>query len=222
MTVSNRPQPRSVLPLAACAALLLLVLVQCAPKPDRSITTTPTPPTHRIVATNRTPKTKFFGKTILDYAPKSFGHGTQIEYFDEQGNSYLWYPGNKKIVKGKLAFKGLGRDIKACFLHEENTYNPLTKTAGGKWQCQSYHNFNFFIRDIQEGDVFNLATSNDVPHVLAGDVAAPYVSSTVGTRAIVHPFANRESRRFLGENGPSPFLVNGKTPIQNLQALWEK
>jgi len=29
------------------------------------------------------------------------GHGIQVEYFAEDGRSYLWYPGNSRVVAGR-------------------------------------------------------------------------------------------------------------------------
>lgn len=198
-TTTNQRQRRPIILTVGCAALLLLVLVQCTTKRYR-----PAPPARAYVspyaATVEEAEAKIFGSTMLQYLPKGWGHGTQIEYYDHEGNSYLWYPGNKQIVKGKVEFRGEPQNLQMCFKYGENTYNPLTKSGGGNWKCTSYHNYNFFMSDLQPGDSFNLAASDKVPHILKFEAAKPYVLVKSGIKF--------------------PHMTNGKTPIENLQALW--
>jgi hypothetical protein len=37
------------------------------------------------------------GYTVVYYEPQ---HGTQVEYYGKNGTSFLWYPGNTRIVSG--------------------------------------------------------------------------------------------------------------------------
>jgi hypothetical protein len=102
---------------------------------------------------------KLAGQTIMSFDP---GHGTQIEYFDKSGRTFLWYPGNRVVLPG--AWKIQGEDI--CFAYGANTYNPVTGQAGGNWECQDLTLNQSFAVERQAGDVFGLSTSKTPPFVL--------------------------------------------------------
>jgi hypothetical protein len=96
------------------------------------------------------------------------GHGTQVEFIGGNGKTYLLYPGNEVIVQGswKLTKTSNPQVFDLCFRYPTNSYNPSTKQAGGKWECQPA---GFYLREIVDhdtGDVLGLARSKQVPFVL--------------------------------------------------------
>ena len=112
------------------------------------------------------------------------GHGTQVAYFSPDGTEYLWYPGNRVIVKASYELRrgkstrmmvrtadGLQpreaaiHDI--CFKYGSNTYNPVTKRGGGKWECRAVLSFNQFVRERMPSDVFGLSRRTAVPFELS-------------------------------------------------------
>lgn len=110
-------------------------------------------------------------KTSMFYEPS---HGTQIEFKHPNGNSYLWYPGNAVIVPGKWkleprapitqAYKGY---TVICFQYGANTYNPVTRQQGGKWECRQVDGTVRSIVEGVDGDVFGLARRAAVPFRLS-------------------------------------------------------
>src|SRR3954465_1939640 len=89
----------------------------------------------------------------------STGHGTQVEYVAEGGKTYLWYPGNTKILKGQWKVE----DDNMCFAYGANSYNPVTKQRGG-WECEPVRAYQGGIAEQVTGD----------PMGLAGPRAAPF------------------------------------------------
>lgn len=111
------------------------------------------------------------------------GHGTQVEYFANDGRAYLWYRGNRASVPSnwKTASPSNGDipgppipitqgDVAICFQYPSRSYNPATKTFGGEWQCRSSFLFAENIVAILEGDLFNLS-SGRLPAVMPKDRA---------------------------------------------------
>ena len=94
--------------------------------------------------------------TIMTWDP---GHGTQVEYYDGAGHSWLWYPGNRVVLPGQ--YKLQGDDI--CFAYGGNTYNPVTGQRGGGWECQNLKVEQQFTVDRSKGDVFHLKNARKVP-----------------------------------------------------------
>jgi len=84
------------------------------------------------------------------------GHGFQVSYFDNDGHSWLWYPGNKIALPENWKIE----DDNLCFQHPKNTYNPVTKTAGEEFKCQPLSISRNLVISRLEGDVFNLATGS--------------------------------------------------------------
>ena len=104
----------------------------------------------------------FINKTRVSFGP---GHGTQVSYMRGDGAVFLWYPGNRVVLRGR--WRTDGRTI--CFRYGPNTYNPVTGRAGAEWECRPSDVFARTTVDRVAGDVFGLARRNAVPFVLAPD-----------------------------------------------------
>ena len=96
---------------------------------------------------------KYSNRTIVFYEPS---HGTQIEYFAPDGGAFLWYPGKSRVVAGKYKLDG----NKICFQYGKNTYNPVTRQAGGNWKCSPSFVHRYSGKKACSGDPFNLKTGN--------------------------------------------------------------
>lgn len=90
------------------------------------------------------------GQTYLTYSP----HGYQVNFFDANGKSWLWYPGNVRAVPEDWKF--VSADI--CFRHPKNTANPVTGRAGGNFECMPKELLRRTTVAALDGDPFNLAT----------------------------------------------------------------
>lgn len=98
------------------------------------------------------------GTTYLSFSKQ---HGFQVNYIAEGGKAWLWYPGNRRgVVEEWKLDPGLNA---VCWRHPSNTYNPVTKTKGGEFQCQSRSVSIDTIVSSQQGDPYNLA-SGSVPN----------------------------------------------------------
>lgn len=102
---------------------------------------------------------KLANKTYYFYGP---GHGSQVEYYDAKGRSWLWYPGNDIVLPGH--WKADGDSL--CFKYTPNSYNPVTGANGATWECTSMASFDKQVRDVAAGDVFGLAKRAKVPFSL--------------------------------------------------------
>jgi len=104
----------------------------------------------------------YAGYTLVYY---DSSHGTQVEYYLETGVSFLWYPGNRVILRGDWKVeRGSNRQNNLCHRYPTNSYNPVTKVRGGNWECS---NLALQQNDIQNrivGDPFDLR-SGKVPFV---------------------------------------------------------
>jgi len=98
------------------------------------------------------------GQTYLSFSRQ---HGFQVNYFAENGRSWLWYPGNVQGVAED--WKTQGDEI--CFRHDARTYNPVTQRAGGAYQCEPLAVSRRTIVAKLAGDPFLLA-SGRVPYRL--------------------------------------------------------
>lgn len=100
-------------------------------------------------------KSYYAGNTVMTYNKP---YGTQVEYFAPNGKTYLWYPGNRAIVRGEWKVnKGKDGFPQTCFRYQANSVNPYTKVPGGQWQCaQSIY---IMFTDIQrvKGDALGLS-----------------------------------------------------------------
>jgi hypothetical protein len=117
-------------------------------------------------------------KTVLHYSPQ---HGTQIEYHTADGRAFLWYPGNPIILPGQWRVEevpnvpklweeppGSGNIVERtlfqpCYRYGPNTYNPVTRNTGDKWECSGF--FTGF-GEARDGDLFRLARGGPVPFPL--------------------------------------------------------
>ncbi|MFS4436690.1 hypothetical protein ACMA5I_00615 [Paracoccaceae bacterium GXU_MW_L88] len=94
-------------------------------------------------------------------------HGTQIEYFADDGIAYLWYPGNRRAVPSlwKTESYGRGEYVRICFMYSPQSYNPVTREYGGYWDCRSADLFLYLSDEVVKGDPFDLE-SGGVPFVM--------------------------------------------------------
>jgi hypothetical protein len=104
----------------------------------------------------------FVNKTRVSFGP---GHGTQVSYMRSDGAVFLWYPGNRVVLRGDWRIQ----DGRVCFRYGANTYNPVTGRGGGGWECRPIGAFSRTTVDRVPGDVFGLTKRNTVPFVLAPD-----------------------------------------------------
>ncbi|WP_170327838.1 hypothetical protein [Ruegeria arenilitoris] len=101
------------------------------------------------------------GNTARSFSP---GHGTQIEYTDTNGNAFLWYPGNSRIVVGKWRTQNRQGNVEVCFLYPQDTLNPVTQEVGGNWECMAAKAAFAFDYERVRGNPFGLkAGSVPVP-----------------------------------------------------------
>lgn len=114
-------------------------------------------------------------------------HGTQIEYYAENGRLYLWYPGNRRIVQGawkveKTKSCGPGADgfyacktlntPSVCYKYPSNSYNPVTQRAGGHFECETFKSHRATLQERVDGDIFGLSKSKRVPFRLGRAVTS--------------------------------------------------
>ena len=105
------------------------------------------------------PNDRYTGRTVLFYESQ---HGNEIEYYDPNGRSYLWYPGNPHALAGSWRLD----EQRLCVIYDsENIFNPATGETGRMWQCSSFEQHKEDIRDTQPGDIFHLSTEQ-VPFIL--------------------------------------------------------
>jgi len=97
--------------------------------------------------------------TFSDPAPGVFqGHGFQVSYYDSAKSSWLWYPRNAVSLPEEWKLE----DKKLCFKHPSNTYNPVGKSRGGEFKCQSIDLSRKIVVARLDGDPFELK-SGKVP-----------------------------------------------------------
>lgn len=112
------------------------------------------------------------GTTYLTFDPD---HKFQVEYYESETRSWLWYGGNDaalpaewqvKIISPQGIRSPLDKELQTqiCWRYGLNTYNPSTKTSGGEFQCTAQINLLQTTVSSLDGDVFDLA-SGEVPYV---------------------------------------------------------
>ena len=112
-------------------------------------------------------------------------HGPQIAYFAPDGTEYLWYPGNRVVLKARWFLRDAAmqtiyvpqadgseekRQAKAygiCFVYGARTYNPATGQGGGKPECTNANTYQSSAAAVRRGDVFRLSERTAVPFVTA-------------------------------------------------------
>jgi len=92
-------------------------------------------------------------------------HGSQIEYLAADGTTQLWYPGNRGLVAGRWQLRQTPRRTQMCFAYGGNTYNPATKTFGGKWECGPARLYLLHLEELVPGDPLGLRPGK-LPFVL--------------------------------------------------------
>lgn len=107
-------------------------------------------------------RAQFSGLTMMFFEA---GHGTQIEYNAPNGRSYLWYPGNSVVLPAYWRIQG--DDI--CYLYPQSSYNPITQTRGGGWECQSASSSLSRTTERARGDIFGLSRTKRPPFALSAD-----------------------------------------------------
>ncbi|KQT48490.1 hypothetical protein ASG47_09090 [Devosia sp. Leaf420] len=145
-----------------------------------------------------------FGQEIGDHTHMSYdpAHGTQVEYLAANGNSYLWYPGNRSILPGRWKREG----DQMWFAYGANTYNPATGQSGGGFECVPFRIYWGSVERRMPGDILGLSSRTDVPfrlekrrttlekllaRVSPGAVAPPLeVGTRIGNQEIVLSCAN--------------------------------
>lgn len=108
-------------------------------------------------------KLRYRNATSLDY---SIHHGTQVTYTAPNGTAFLWYPGNTSVVVGdwKTITDKQG-DGRICFRYSKTTYNPVTRSYGGNWDCIRAADYIWQEEEFAKGDPFNLQ-SRRLPYVI--------------------------------------------------------
>lgn len=101
----------------------------------------------------------FIGKTHLSH---DSAHGTQLFYLSPGGKTYLFYPGNDRILRGDWGWQGQA----LCFRYGRDTYNPALGTAGGGWSCADPQKLAQTVKERSAGDPFRLGERTRVPFVL--------------------------------------------------------
>lgn len=103
----------------------------------------------------------YAGRTIVFHDPF---HGTQVEYYAANGDTFLWYPGNRRSLKGRWERRPATEEV--CFRYGPRTYNPVTGSAGSRWSCIAQASHRASARGSCAGDPFKLA-SGRLPFALA-------------------------------------------------------
>jgi hypothetical protein len=92
-------------------------------------------------------------------------HGSQIETLLQDGRTFLWYPGNNSLVPGQWTTRSAGTRTQMCFRYGANSYNPVTNTAGGNWECGPARLYLLGAEEVVSGDPLLLSTRG-LPFVL--------------------------------------------------------
>lgn len=106
------------------------------------------------------------GYTVLSH---SKSHGSQVEYTDNVGKAYLWYPKNRTVVEGKWRTEARSKADELCFKYPKSSINRVTNKRGGSWECRWA--VIKLADDVQrvKGDPFNLK-SGKIPFVMPKNV----------------------------------------------------
>lgn len=106
--------------------------------------------------------------TTLDY---SVSHGTQIAHLAADGTVYLWYPGNRAILRGEWKTEAPANGsafAQICFRYGANTFNPVTQRSGGTYDCVNADLYIIYEDEYAKGDPYALSTGR-LPFVLDKD-----------------------------------------------------
>ncbi|MBJ3785251.1 hypothetical protein [Devosia sediminis] len=108
----------------------------------------------------------FVGKTLISFDE---GHGTQVYFMGEDRHSYLFYPGNRVVLRGDFEFHWRGGRPVLCFRYGANTYNPSTGEMGGNWACRAAEGWARNVTERATGDPLGLSRRRQVPFVLSAE-----------------------------------------------------
>ena len=100
------------------------------------------------------------GETYLSFSQT---HGFQVNYLQNNGRAWLWYPGNQMGVPERWRV-----DIRRnalCWTHPKNTRNPVIQSSGSSEVCESLSFARRTIIASLNGDPFRLSTGK-IPHTL--------------------------------------------------------
>jgi hypothetical protein len=104
----------------------------------------------------------FIGNTHLSF---DSSHGSQLFYLSPGGKTYLFYPGNERILRGEWQWQGGA----LCFRYGADTYNPALGTSGGQWSCADPQKLAQTVKERSGGDPFRLGERTRVPFVLSAE-----------------------------------------------------
>jgi hypothetical protein len=149
-------------------------------------------------------------QTTMTYDP---GHGTQVEYVAADGTNYLWYPGNRVVLPGH--WKVDGENI--CFAYGANTYNPVTHTRGGDFECWPTAAYLGTIVERAPGDVFGLKGRKAVPFALTK--ARTTIAALKGGKQTTPAAKPRDVSPASVPEGRSLYAVAVDTPPGKIPAL---
>lgn len=146
-----------------------------------------------VIAPNLSAAQRLSDVTVMSY---SRGHGTQVEYLGSNGMSYLWYPGNRVVLPAPWKYQ----KNQICYRYGKQTYNPVTREPGGKWECQPISTSKQSTVETAKGDVFGLSKRRAVPFVLlkARTTLSTLAGRPVGSKRFAKPNKiDRTTRRDL-------------------------
>ncbi|MGH1467093.1 MAG: hypothetical protein ACRBBQ_17200 [Cognatishimia sp.] len=126
-------------------------------------------------------------------------HGTQVEYMSADGHTWLVYPGNIASVDGEWQVQGANGQSKVCFRYGANTYNPVTRKPGGRWNCvPSITVLMNPSSQIVDGDVLKLRGRGAFPQTMPyrTNISLNTIKKAVGLGPLTQPnkIAWRETR----------------------------
>lgn len=106
------------------------------------------------------------GKTLVYY---DTDNGTQVEYFDDAGNSSLWYPLYRIASPGKVSFRKHRGQEQVCFRYKAVAADQATGDLGfNAWhdtECESLQGNLDDVVHVLEGDPFDLK-SGEIPFAM--------------------------------------------------------
>ena len=100
------------------------------------------------------------GHTFLSYDAT---HGVQIEYMDKNGRAFLWYPEEKRVMKGVWRLKAPNE---ICFAYPGHASSEKLGVGLDGWICMTMRSFYDTTLAKRPDDPFSLA-SGDVPFVIS-------------------------------------------------------
>ena len=96
------------------------------------------------------------------------GPGTQVEYLAEDGSSYLWFPGNRGVVRGQWTLHYWHDRYGICFRYGAATRKPVTKDPRDSFDCTLLSDYAATVAEVRDGDPLQLG-SRKIPFVLTRD-----------------------------------------------------